>query len=309
MLKTAIMWIRDGVLIERMHINAVAFAYAVQLSSNPWSAGLQTGLGRLSPDRLSATTDHKTDLLKLIYYAFDKSGLSCAEKVALYNSERQTVVTDVESTVQLYNAIATEAAKDARYFDGTIELLRDLKSGGSANFITSALEQELLDSWFAAPQGQQIAASLEAVLGKRGDFTKGRAHFHHISELGYERIYYVADAVFEISTSAKLAHEFNLIPIGFGNEITKDTVFEAVGIVSAAVRRLGRELRLSGRDDSRIDGLTTDLDAWKSMLVDPQTDPKLLADAGAKILIEGAKSTLMHHLRQYFESQHLLEVD
>ena len=290
MQKTAIMWIRDGVLIERMHINAVAFAYAVLLSENP-------------------ATEPKTNLWELIYYAFEKSGLSCAEKVALYNSEQQNIVSDVASAVQLYNSIATEAAKVARYFDGTIELLKDLKSGGSANFITSALEQDLLDSWFAGPQGRQIAGSLEAVLGKHGNFTKGRAHFQYVSELGYERIYYVADAVFEISTSAKFAHEFNLVPIGFGNEIDKDTVFEAVQIVHETAQRIRADLKLSERGDSKINSLNTDLEDLKAKLVDPHTDPKLLADAGARVVVEGAKGTLMHHLRKYFESQNLLGVD
>lgn len=284
------MWIRDGVLIERMHINAVAFAYAAQLSSNP-------------------ATANKTNLWELIDYAFEKSGLSCAEKIALYNTNRQNVRYGEDCTVKLYNSIATEAAKEAGYFDGTIELLRDLKGGGSANFITSALEQELLDSWFAGPQGQQIAGSLETVLGKRGDFTKGRQHFQYVSELGYERIYYVADAVFEISTSARFAHEFKIVPIGFGNKISKDTVFEAVQIVSAAVRRIRQELKLSHLSDSKIDSLITNLDSLKDKLVDPQTDPKLLADAGAKVVVEGARDALMQDLRQYFESQDLLLVD
>ncbi len=290
MQKNAVMWIRDGVLIDRMHINAVAFAYALQLSSDP-------------------TTEPKTNLGKLVSYAFEKSGLSCAEKVVLYNTERQDIVSDVESTVQLYNSLATEAAKESRYFNGTIELLDDLKSGGSANFITSAMEQELLDSWIVGAQGRQIAGSLESVLGKRGDFTKGRAHFQHVSKLGYQRIYYVADAVFEISTSAKLASDFNIVPIGFGNEITRDSIFEAVQIVSAALYRLRQELELSDQGDRMIESLTKNLDSWKSTLVDPETDPKLLTDAGAKVVVQGAKATLIQQLRQYFESQNLLGVD
>ncbi|MBI2810362.1 MAG: hypothetical protein HYX67_06000 [Candidatus Melainabacteria bacterium] len=283
------MWIRDGVLIDRMHINAVAFAYAVQLSSNQ-------------------TTEPKASLSKLIYFAFEKSGLSCAEKVALYNAECQSIV-PVESAVQLYNAIATDAANEAHYFDGAIELLNDLKSGGNANMITSALEQELLDSWVVGSQGRHIAGCLDAVLGKRGDFTKGRAHFQYVSKLGYQTIYYVADAVFEISTSANLAREFNIVPIGFGNEITRATVFEAVQIVSATVRRLTEELNLSERGGRMVESLTKDLDYWNTTLVDPKTDPKLLADAGAAVVVEGDKGTLMLQLRQYFESQNLLGAD
>ncbi len=276
-------------MIERMHINAVSFAYAALLSMKP-------------------EAKDKTNLCALIDYAFAKSGLSCAEKIALYNSQCQNTVSDPESAVRLYNVIATESAKAARYFEGTIKLLEDLKSGGSANFITSALEQELLDSWISTSQGQQIANSLGAVLGKRGDFTKGQAHFQHVSQLGYNKIYYVADAVFEISTGAKLSHEFNIAPIGFGNEISSDTIFEAVQIVSAATLRCKNELNLSDVGENMLYRLTTDLESLKSKLIDPKTDPKLLAEAGAQVVIKGEKSTLMRHLRQYFESQNLLVV-
>ncbi len=284
------MWIRDGVLIERMHINAVSFAYAAALSSY-------------------STTKGKTDLCELIEYAFEKSGLSCAEKIDLYNRECQKTACDPESTVGFYNEIATEAAKEAKYFDGAIKLLEDLKCGGNANFITSALEQELLDRWLMAPQGQQIANSLSAVLGKRGDFTKGRSHFQHVSQLGYGKIYYVADAVFEISTSAKLADEFRIVPIGFGNEIARHSIYDAVQIVSAAALRRKQELNLSEHGEAIFGELTTNLEALKAKLVDPKTDPKLLAEAGAQVVIKGEKSTLMRHLRQYFESQNLLVVD
>lgn len=289
MQKTAVMWIRDGVLIERMHINAVSFAYAAVLSSNP-----------------AAT--NKQNLWSLIGYAFEKSGLSCAEKIALYNGPGEDTVSDPESTVRLYNVIATESAKEARYFDGAIQLLQDLKNGGSANFITSALEQELLDRWSTTLQGQQIANYLSAMLGKQGDFTKGQGHFQYVSKLGYEKIYYVADAVFEISTGAKLSHEFNIVPIGFGNEIASDTIFEAVQIVSAALLRCKDELGLSDHGESVMQELTTDLESLKSKLVDPETDPDLLAKAGAQVVIKGEKTSLMRRLRQYFESQNLLVV-
>ena len=234
--------------------------------------------------------------------------MSCAEKIDLYNRECQKTACDPDSTVSFYNEIATEAAKEAKYFDGATELLKDLKSGGNANFITSALEQELLDRWLKTPQGEQIANSLSAVLGKRGDFTKGRSHFQHVAQLGYGKIYYVADAVFEISTSAKLANEFEIVPIGFGNEIASQTVYDAVQIVSAAVLRRKHELNLSEHGETIIHELTTNLEAVKAKLVEPKTDPKLLAEAGAQVVIKGEKSTLMRHLRQYFESQNLLVV-
>ncbi|MBS1957197.1 MAG: hypothetical protein JST89_23610 [Cyanobacteria bacterium SZAS-4] len=287
--KTAIMWIRDGVLIERMHINAVCFAYAAALSSFP-------------------TAQHNSYVWQLIDYAFEKSGVSCAEKIALYNSLYENPVSNPESTVHIFNVIATESAKKACYFDNAIELLADLKSSGTTNFITSALEQKLLDSWLATSQGQEIANSLSAVLGKRGDFTKGRPHFQHVSQLGYDKIYYVADAVYEISTGAKLSHEFNIVPIGFGNEIASETIFAAVQIVSAAVLRCKNELSLSDHGESMIPALTTNLESLKSKLVDPKTDPNLLAKAGAEVVIKGEKGSLMRHLRQYFESQNLLLV-
>lgn len=283
------MWIRDGVLIERMHINAVSFAYAAALASYP-------------------NAKDETKLWRLIDYAFEKSGLSCAEKIALYNSDCQMSVADSESTVSLFNVIAPEAAKQANYFDGAIELLEDLKNGGNANFITSALEQDLLNAWLASPQGKQAASYLDAVLGKRGEFTKGRAHFQYVSGLGYETIYYVADAVFEINTSAKLAHEFNIVPIGFGNEMASDTIFQAVQIVSAAAIRCKNGLNLSSRGESMFPELTTNLELLKAELIDPRTEPNLLTEAGAQVLIKGEKSTLMRQLRQYFESQNLLLV-
>ncbi len=78
---TAILWIRDGVLVDRMHINPVAFAFAVWVFSNP-------------KKRLNTTLEG------LINFGFEKSGFACADKMQMYNSECHDILTDVGRLLQ-----------------------------------------------------------------------------------------------------------------------------------------------------------------------------------------------------------------
>ena len=134
---TAAVWIRDGVLINRMHINAAAFAFAT------W---------KYSRSELR----EKTSLEELINFAFEKSGISCADKMRWYERERENIGIDVDVAVSYYNTIASEAANRAGYFPGALDLLRDLQNVGVHNFITSAVDQDVLDNWLKTEQGQQI---------------------------------------------------------------------------------------------------------------------------------------------------------
>ena len=143
----AVMWIRDGVLVDRMHINPVAFAFAV------WAF--------TDPERRTNTT-----LEGLINFGFEKSGLSCADKMRLYNSERENVLMDVDAAAGYYNLLAAEAAASADYFNGAVELLRDLHEAEVQNFITSAVEQQVLDAWKSTEQGRMISAVPERDSGQ-----------------------------------------------------------------------------------------------------------------------------------------------
>jgi hypothetical protein len=65
--QAAVMWIRDGVLINRMPINAVAFAYAYFLSA-------------------PAAEQESLNVTSLVNFAFAQSGISCLEKMTLRRS-------------------------------------------------------------------------------------------------------------------------------------------------------------------------------------------------------------------------------
>lgn len=204
---TAILWIRDGVLVDRMHINPVAFAFVAWRFS--------------SPRRRSKVTTPAT----LINFAFEKSGFSCREKLQKYNAERENIVEDIDGAANYYNVLATEAAASADYFPGTEDLLRDLHRAGAQNFITSAVEQEVLDAWHMSPAGKRIAPYLKEILGNRPHFAKGRDHFEYVySRLGNRNIYYVADATSEIKTGREFSQTHHVVPVGFGYEITIERV-------------------------------------------------------------------------------------
>jgi phosphoglycolate phosphatase-like HAD superfamily hydrolase len=281
---TAVLWIRDGVLIDRMHINPVAFAFAVSVFS--------------TPDRRLNTT-----LEDLINFGFEKSGLSCADKMRLYNSEREDILMDVETAAGYYNVLASEAATVAKYFTGAAELLRDLQSAGVQNFITSAVEQDVLDTWSHSQQGLTIAPYLTEILGKRHNFSKGRDHFEYVSRvLGNQKIYYVADATAEIQTGKEYSQDYNIAPIGFGNVITVDRVLEAVKLVSQALIECG-----IGKIPFPISVQEIQVDGVKISLPTEHEASITLCKAGAESVITGTKAKIMQNLRRYFEERSLLQ--
>lgn len=241
--QAAVMWIRDGVLINRMPINAVAFAYAYFLSASD-----------AEQESLSVTS--------LVNFAFAKSGISCLEKITLRRSSLGATLHsidepvapdfDLDAAVKLYNALATEAACSASYFDGAIETLAWLKTCGASNFITSAVEQEVLDAWAYSPQGRLICSRsgpITEILGRRPNFCKGRDHFRYVSDWLsgtvshpqpdlVKTIYYVADAVSEIKQGREFSAEFSIVPIGFAHHIDSAQVLAAASLVKASLEKL-----------------------------------------------------------------------
>ncbi len=241
--QVAVMWIRDGVLVNRMPINAVAFAYAYFLSA-------------------PAVEQETLNVTSLVNFAFAQSGVSCLEKMTLRRSslgaamhsidEQVAPGFDFEAAVRLYNALATDAASSASYFDGAIETLTWLKTCRASNFITSAVEQAVLDVWAYSPQGRQICSRsgpITEILGRRPNFCKGRDHFKYVSdwlsgtvshpqsEL-VKTIYYVADAVSEIKQGREFSAEFSIVPIGFAHHIDSAQVLAAACLLKASLERL-----------------------------------------------------------------------
>lgn len=204
-MRTAVFWIQDGVLLERMHINSVAFA----------AASLAFGRGSLT---------------ELVNFGFATSGLSAAEKMQLFNHRHGPAIDDIAAASALYNEIATRASAHCRYFPGLIALIERCPY---LHFITSAVEQEVLDIWLDGPQGQLIAPYLTEVLG-RGHISKGRGHFAYVQEhYQVERFIYIADAISEISSGRELADEFNIRTIGFANVIQPSAVKEAWELIKS----------------------------------------------------------------------------
>jgi phosphoglycolate phosphatase-like HAD superfamily hydrolase len=284
MSKTAVLWIRDGVLVDRMHINPVAFAFAVWVFS--------------APERC-----RKTTLEGLINFGFEKSGFSCAEKMQLYNSECENVLSDVQTAAGYYNVLASQAATEAEYFTGIIELLRDLQSAGIQNFITSAVEQDVLDAWSHNQQGSMIAPYLKEILGKRHNFSKGQSHFQYVSQdLGCENIYYVADATAEIQSGTAYSEKYNITPVGFGNVITVGRVMEAIKLVSQAIIVCGVD-----KIPMPISAQQIQVDGAKISLPDERGIEIALCQAGAISVVTGSSDTIVQNLRGYFEERGVLQ--
>ncbi len=278
MIKVAVLWIRDGVLVDRMHINPVAFAFTVWMFS--------------APQKRANTT-----LAELITFGFEKSGLSCADKIRLYNEQCYELVEDIAAAATYYNFLATEAARTESFFTGAPELLRDLETNGVANFITSAVEQEVLDAWLKGQQGSQIAASLIEILGARKGFSKGRDHFEYVfRSLGVDKIFYIADAAAEIYTARQYADEYGIVPVGFANVITLDRVFDAVSLVSrASASSAGPSVPFPmPLSEIQVE------EAAVSVPEGPEIVNALRA-AGADTVITGDPELMMQNLRNYFE--------
>jgi hypothetical protein len=210
----AITWIRDGVLVNRMHINPVAFAMTYWLFTKP--AG-RKHLG----------------LEQLINFGFAKSGMSCAEKITLFHAEcghsTKEFPTAVDRAAAFYNDLSAAMALSCTYFAGAVDLVKRLHNKGTLNFITSAVEQDVLDRWAQTEVGQELSPYLTEILGQRPGFVKGRDHFAHVAERAQGGlIYSVADAPLEIAVANSLSREFNIVPIGFAHAIDKQDVMRAV---------------------------------------------------------------------------------
>jgi hypothetical protein len=209
-------WIRDGVLVNRMHINPVAFAYTTWMFS-------------------SIETRQEFSIEKLINYGFEKSGYSCLDKLSLFNADHAKAVEDVLLASGFYDEMVSGAAARCEFFPGAQELLADLHAANGGAYITSAIGQDTLHLW-ARGQGAHIMRYINEILGRRDNFLKGRDHFEHIARSSPKKcIYYVADAPSEIETGATLSAEFNIIPIGFGYHITTEQVMAAGESVKTAI--------------------------------------------------------------------------
>ncbi len=255
----ATMWIRDGVLVDRMHINAVAFAYACRPSLEP-------------------QTKAKASLAELVNFALTKSGLSCLEKMRLFNLEVANVLANPEAAASLYNDIATEAARSAGYFSGAIKTLARLKTSGTKNFITSAVEQEVLDQWLHGEQGLETALFFDEILGRRDSFTKGADHFRYVANLvGGQPIDYIADAEFEIRQASALSQEFNLRPVGFAHHIDIEQIMISERLVRTACSALSF--------DAKCDAIDM-IDCSKLVLPPLKTIRNNLFNAGAAAVVD-----------------------
>jgi phosphoglycolate phosphatase-like HAD superfamily hydrolase len=203
----AVVWIRDGVLIDRMPENAVAFALA--------------SFQHIPPD-----LRRDISIEDLINWGFEKSGVSAAEKMQLFNAERQDVIRGVDNAAAYYTTLTIGVESSLHYFNGSVELLRDLHQSGVRHYITSAIAQEVLDLWRETEQGRHISDYLCEILGSRSGFQKGRDHFAYVQSQGAARIYYVADAVREIQ-SGRECQDYGVVPVGFANVITGERVVAA----------------------------------------------------------------------------------
>jgi phosphoglycolate phosphatase-like HAD superfamily hydrolase len=255
--KAAYLWIRDGVLIDRMPLNAAAFAVS---------------MFEFSP---------QLSLEDLINFAFEKSGVSCAEKVEMFKAERAAfALEDAQPVVDRYAELSSLAGPRCSYFDGVVQLLTELQDSGHANFITSAISQDELDAWLAGDQGSAVRPLLREAMGRRASFAKGEPHFRHVHDLDFAPIYLVADAVAEISLGASFAEQFGVVPIGFANVIEPHHIEEALRLIEAATgARFGSvqsgQLRLPD----------------KSALVSS------LKKAGAKVVVTGTPSEIIGILK------------
>lgn len=199
----AITWIRDGALIDRMPENAVAF-------------------GAIVHQRLNARGRHNFSIEDGIKWAFEHSGVSAAEKMSRLNESRLGRIEDVEGAAQDYATLAEALGPKVDYFEGAQALVVELAQKGFRQYITSAINQEILDEWAKTPQGKKIADHVE-MLGDGPKGKKGEGHFNWIRKQGAGCIYAVADAVAEVQAARAHAD----VAVGFAHIITPERVGEA----------------------------------------------------------------------------------
>ncbi len=275
------MWIRDGVLVNRMHLNPVAFAFAYWLFT--------------PPEKRSRIT-----IERLINFGFTKSGFSCADKMFLFNQEHDNALTDVDAGAAFYNELATLAAASCSYFEGAVDLLADLQKVGAYSYITSAVEQEVLDKWAQSPQGKLISPNLMEILGRRPNFFKGTDHFEYVSDtVKPDCIYYVADAVSELLTVLANKERFKIVSIGFSYCIDKPQVMEAVSLVKKTV---------AGFSPGEIPFLEEiEVDESRLQVPEEYQLADSLRSAGADHVVGGDSHEIFPNLRKYFTETGLLK--
>lgn len=272
--KTAVVWIRDGVLLDRMPVNAVAFAYAFRLLADR---------AKLEAQSVSTET--------LINFAFEKSGISARDKMLSFNAERCDALSAVDEAVDLYNDIATEAGKQCSYFPGAVELLDELHTARTRNFVSSAIDQALLNEWLSSAQGSQVAPALSETLGRRENFSKGKEHFQYIFDIvGAERIIFVADAISEIRMASALSAQFNLISVGFAHEIRRAQIVEAATNLLSILALRGFDKAIGSSDYSSI------------VLPSASEIAAALRAAGADYVVEGEAHNLIPALRSTIQA-------
>ncbi len=275
------MWIRDGVLVNRMHLNPVAFAFAYWLFTPPEKRS------RMSIERL-------------INFGFLKSGFSCADKMFLFNQENDDALTSVDAAAAFYNEVATVAAESCSYFDGAIELLADLQKAGAYSYITSAVEQEVLDKWSRSEQGKKASSNLMEILGRRANFFKGTDHFEYVHDtVKPDCIYYVADAVSELLTVLANKERFHIVSIGFSYCIGRPQVMEAVALVKSTLANLTQS-EIPYPDEIEVD-------ESKLQVPEEYQLAESLRQAGADHVAGGDAHEIFANLRRYFTDRGLLK--
>lgn len=281
MTKKAVVWIRDGVIVNRMHLNAVAFAICAAAHS-----------------KKTESLSLRLRLADLISFAFEKSGNSCLDKLVLYNRERGHFVEDETLAVASYNSLTSRMPTD--FFQGMETLLTELHANGIENFISSAVEQSELDSWAESEQGKRIAPYITELLGRRKNFSKGRDHFQHIYEVhGCKEVCFVADADMEIQSGRALKGEFNLTNIGFCNIISQESIDQAFVCLKALVAESPSD-RFAVIEE-------VDLLPPIAGLRDAEQLKQALKAAGADYLVTAKSHELSNTLRQTFTSLNLLK--
>lgn len=284
MQKTAVFWIRDGVLIDRMPVNAVAFAVA--------------SLTFAHPNQLC-----HTNLTQLVNFAFATSGISCADKMRKLNSEQLPLIADVTTAADYYTKLANAAGSQCHYFEGVCNLVKQLQESCVLNFITSAVEQTVLDTWSLSAQAKPLVPYVKEILGKREGFDKGRDHFAYVQrQYGVERILYVADAIAEISTGAQLAKEFNILPVGFAHLITSEKIRQAYDLIMG-------ELKTLPKHTNQCSAIDLSLNESELALPDQKALQKALSDANANYVASGSASQIITNLVAYFNTSGIFSKD
>jgi hypothetical protein len=275
--KTAIFWIRDGVLIDRMAVNAVAFAFACLCNQD--------------------SENSLVSLASLVNFAFDMSGVSCAEKINRLNNTDSKIGFDLSAAVDFYNYLASAAALHCDYFSGAKQLLEKTKELGCLNFISSAVDQAVLSDWGASDQAWIVLPFLTEILGWRSaDISKGRGHFNYVfKNYDVERIIYVADAVAEIADGHKNSDEFGVLPIGFANIITPEAVAKAFDLVLEVF------LAIPNLPSGDLSPFTLEFD--KLILPDQVELEGSLKNAGATYIVGGPPEDIMSNLNLLLANQ------